>query len=403
MTPIHVAVLMAGSQFGGAERSLLSLVRSVGGAMRFTLILPAPGELSQVAPEAGAGCCLAPWPPRLLALGERSGAPSMATLAGALPAIRRAAVAVRERLAALDADVLVTNGIKPHVVGALALRTSRDLPLVWYLRESSEGRRLSRRALAAAAPRCDAAIAISTYVAADAGRYLPRAVPVTMAYNIVGLPFAGDREGIDAGGLDKIPGECWFATIGGLTALKGHDVFLRAGAAVSRELPSARFLIVGANRYAPEQHTGYEAQLRRLASDLGIDDRVTFLGHRRDVAALLRRIDVLVQSNTAPEGFGRSVAEAMSAGVPVIASRAWSFLELIEDSRTGWLVSPGDVAALARRMIEVARDADARRGVGERARAFITEATRAEQGVAAFSRAIESAIARRVETRPAFA
>ena len=384
MPPTHVAILVAGSHLGGAERSLLSLVIRAAGRMRFTLLLPEAGELADEAQRAGAGVSVTPWPARLLALGERSGGPSLAALACAVPAVRQAARAVRERIESARADVLVTNGIKPHLIGALALSGRPDLPLVWYLRESTEGRRLSRRVLALAARRCDAAIAISKYVAGDAGHYLPPTVPVDVAYNIVDVPFApGDDRA-----LPKAEGETWFASIGALSALKGHDVFLRAAAEVSRELPEARFLVVGANRYATEQHTGYEAQLRRLTGELGLGDRVTFAGHRRDVPALLRQIDVLVQSNTAPEGFGRSVAEAMSAGVPVIASRAWSFLELIEDGRTGWLVPVGDAAALAARMVAVGRNPGERRAVAERARVFIEETTDAERGVATLARVV---------------
>jgi glycosyltransferase involved in cell wall biosynthesis len=387
----HVAVLVSGGHLGGAERSLLSLVRRAAGQMRFTLLLPEAGELAHDAEQAGAGSSLTPWPARLLALGERSGRPSVATLASAVPAVRQAARAVRERVDAIGADVLVTNGIKPHVIGALALARRPNLPLVWYLRESTEGRGLSRRLLTVAARRCDAAAAISKYVAGDAGHYLPPKVPVEVAYNIIDVSFAPGDEAV----LPKADGECWFATIGGLTALKGHDVFLRAAAIVSCELPDARFLIVGANRYATEQHTGYEDRLRRLTTELGLAGRVIFTGHRRDVPALLRQIDVLIQSNTAPEGFGRAVAEAMSAGVPVIASRAWSFLELIEDGRTGWLAPVGDAGALAQRMIAAGRDPGQRRAVAERARTAIGETTNAERGVAAFARVIENAAHRR--------
>ena len=391
MPPIHVAILVAGSHLGGAERSLLSLVVRAAGRMRFTLLLPEAGELVHEAQRVGAVTLVTPWPARLLALGERSGGPSLVTLGRAVPAVRQAARAVRERVESVEADVLVTNGIKPHVIGAMALSGRPDLPLVWYLRESTEGRRLARRALALAGRRCDAAIAISKYVAGDAGQYLPPTVSVDVAYNIIDVPFPPG----DDPALPKAEGEIWFASIGALSALKGHDVFLRAAATVSRELQGARFLIVGANRYATEQHTGYEAQLRRLTSDLGIGDRVIFTGHRRDVPALLRQIDVLVQSNTAPEGFGRSVAEAMAAGVPVIASRAWSFLELIEDGRTGWLVPVGDAAALAQRMIAAGRDAGQRRDVAEQARAFIAETTGAERSIATFAQVIDGAAKKR--------
>lgn len=397
MPPTHVAVLVAGSLLGGAERSLLSLVRHAAGEMRFTVLMPEAGELADDAAQAGADAWVTPWPARVLALGERSGRPSLTTLVSAVPAVRRAARAVRERIEAIEADVLVTNGIKPHLIGALALSGRPDLPLVWYLRESTEGRRLSRRVLSFAARRCDGAIAISKYVAGDACYYLPPTVPVDIAYNIIDAPFASG----DDAELSKADGECWFATIGALTALKGHEVFLRAAALASRELPDARFLIVGANRYATEQHTGYELFLRRLADELGIGGRVTFTGHRRDVPVLLRQIDVLIQSNIAPEGFGRAVAEAMSAGVPVIASGAWSFSELIEDGRTGWLVPVGDVEALAQRMLTAGRNPVERRAVAERARAAISEITNASRGWAAFVRVVEESVQKRARTAQA--
>jgi glycosyltransferase involved in cell wall biosynthesis len=399
MPPIHVAILVAGSHLGGAERSLLSLVIRAAGTMRFTLLVPAAGELADEARRAGVGVAVTPWPARLLALGERSGGPSLAALARAVPAVRQAARAVREQLEAIGADVLITNGIKPHLLGALALSRRPDLPLVWYLRDSTEGRRLSRRMLGFAARRCDAALAISQYVADDAGHYLPPTVPVDVTYNIIDVPFppGDDRP------LPKADGECWFASIGSLTALKGHDVFLRAAARISGDLPDARFLLVGANQYATEQHTGYEARLRRLSHELGIADRVIFTGYRRDVPALLRQIDVLVQSNTAPEGFGRSVAEAMNAGVPVIASRAWSFLELIEDGQTGWLVPVGDAAALAQRMLAAGQSPEERRDVAERGRAFIGEMTNADRVVTTLGQVVDTAAKKRMPGASAWA
>jgi glycosyltransferase involved in cell wall biosynthesis len=389
----HVVVLMATGRLGGAERSMVSLIRSTTTALRFTLLLPESGELDQVAAAAGADALVVPWPRRVLALGERSGLPRPAALVRAVPpfwsAVGRLAALVRS----LRPDVFVTNGIKPHVMGALAARRVPGLPLVWYLRDSLEGRRLSRAIVARVSGRCDAAVAISKYVARDATTYLPPALQPEVVYNILGVPL--ERE-CDDEPIRKPAGELWFATIGGLTPLKGHDVFLKAAAVVSRERPEARFLIVGSNQYAPEQGLDYPEQLRALASRLHLDPVVRFLGRRRDVPRLLRQIDVVVQSNTAPEAFGRSVAEAMSAGRPVIASRGWSFPELIEDGRTGWLVTPGDVQALADRMLTAAIDPGMRQNIGERARAFITPITEPSRCAAAF----EAALARAAQRRP---
>jgi glycosyltransferase involved in cell wall biosynthesis len=399
MPKAQVAVVAGAGHLGGAERSLVSLIRTASPALRFTVILPDHGDLEAAVSEAGADAHVLPWPRALLTLGELSGRPGALALGSAIPAMRKTAHDLRELLRLARPDALVTNGVKPHALGALAARTLPGLPLVWYLRESLERRRLSRAVLRALSGRCDAAIAISRYVAEDAATYLPRTTQPTVIYNIVGVPVGQSDE---ARPVPKPEGEVWFASIGGLTALKGHDVFLQAAARVTRDHPEARFLIVGGNRYVSEQHLHYEANLRRLVHELGLGGVVRFLGHRSDVPALLRRVDVLVQSNTAPEGFGRSVVEAMTEGVPVIASGAWSFLELIEDERTGWLVPPGDVPALAARMTACLRSPDTRRETGARARASVSRLVDPPASAATFEATVHAVIARRAAS-PAFA
>lgn len=383
---------MATGHLGGAERSLVSLIKSSTTARRFTLLLPELGELGVAAAEAGADTRVVPWPSRVIALGERSGLPHPTALARAVAPFWRAVARVAAHVGSLRPDLVVTNGIKPHVIGTLALRKFPTVPLVWYLRDSLEGRQLSRTIVRRVSGRCDAAVAISQYVARDAATYLPATLRPVVVYNILGVPL--DHESDDEP-IRKPAGELWFATIGALTPLKGHDVFLKAAAIVSRERSEARFLIVGANHYASEQGLDYPARLRDLARRLRLDSVVRFLGQRHDVQRLLGQIDVVVQCNTAPEAFGRSVAEAMRAGVPVIASRGWSFSELIEDDQTGWLVTPGDVQALAERMLAVARDARARQDIGARARRFIMPITEPSSCAAAFDAAMTGAAGRR--------
>lgn len=86
-------------------------------------------------------------------------------------------------------------------------------------------------------------------------------------------------------------------------------------------------------------------EMQALASQLGLDERVRFLGARRDVAALLSAAQIfLLISNW--EGFPRSILEAMRAGLPVVASNVGGVAEAVTDGETGLLVARGDVAAL---------------------------------------------------------
>lgn len=88
---------------------------------------------------------------------------------------------------------------------------------------------------------------------------------------------------------------------------------------------------------------------KELAAELGISDRVQFLGERHDVAHLLHQSDVfLLISNW--EGFPRSILEAMRAGIPVIASDVGGSSESVTDNHTGFLIPRGDIDLLQQKL-----------------------------------------------------
>jgi glycosyltransferase involved in cell wall biosynthesis len=122
--------------------------------------------------------------------------------------------------------------------------------------------------------------------------------------------------------------------------------------------------VSGGAIYETEGHEGYADRLMRRAVDLGLGGRVHFLGNRDDVPEILAALDVLVHVPSAPEPFGRVVAEAMAVGKPVIAARAGGLPEIVEDEVTGLLVPPGDVAATAAALTRLLRDPALRARLG---------------------------------------
>ncbi|MFN7257897.1 MAG: glycosyltransferase [bacterium] len=122
--------------------------------------------------------------------------------------------------------------------------------------------------------------------------------------------------------------------MGRLHPNKGFDVLLRALAL----LPRGHVYLAGAG---PE-----EAALRALAAELGITERVSFLGWRRDIGALLAAADMFICSSR-QEPLGNIVLEAWSATKPVIAAAAQGPSELISDGKDGVLVPREDAVALA--------------------------------------------------------
>jgi glycosyltransferase involved in cell wall biosynthesis len=140
---------------------------------------------------------------------------------------------------------------------------------------------------------------------------------------------------------------------GRITPWKGQHIFLNALV----ELPDVRGLIVGEALFTGEDRR-YSRELRKLAAQLGIADRIHFTGFCSDIVPLLLSVDIVVHCSTSPEPFGRVIVEAMLAGRPVIATRAGGAREIVTDNNTGLLVEPGDAHALAAAIQRLLGDQD---------------------------------------------
>lgn len=134
------------------------------------------------------------------------------------------------------------------------------------------------------------------------------------------------------------------AAIGRVSSLKGVDVLIRAVAAL-RDWPELTALIVG----GPQRHQeNYMESLHALARELGVEGRVVFAGSQRKIPEIAALADVVCSCNVRkPESFGRTVAEALAMGTPVIAAAHGGVLDIVRPGQDGFLVPPGDVAALA--------------------------------------------------------
>ncbi|MFV0526936.1 MAG: glycosyltransferase, partial [Acidimicrobiales bacterium] len=145
-------------------------------------------------------------------------------------------------------------------------------------------------------------------------------------------------------GLD--PDRPVVGTVGNLTAKKDHRTLLQAVAG-GRMDPGAQVLIVGSGPL--------EDDLRRYAAEIGLADRVWFLGTRSDVFGLLALLDVFVLSSRY-EGFPIALVEAMTSGVPVVAAAVGGVPELVVDHENGRLVPPGRPDRLGETISEVLAD-----------------------------------------------
>jgi len=123
-----------------------------------------------------------------------------------------------------------------------------------------------------------------------------------------------------------------------LDPVKGVRYLIRAFGILSGARDDVRLVLVGDGEE--------KAELAALVKDMGIEGKVCFAGQRSDVPDLLHAMDVFVLPSL-NEGYGRVVVEAMSAGLPIVASRVGGVPTLVEDGENGLLVPAGDPEAIA--------------------------------------------------------
>jgi glycosyltransferase involved in cell wall biosynthesis len=155
-----------------------------------------------------------------------------------------------------------------------------------------------------------------------------------------------------------------------LAPWKGHPVFLRAAALLRDAGVDAQFLAVGEPAF---DDPAYGESLKRMAVELGLGGRAHFLGYRRDVAAVMAAVDLVVHASVLPEPLGLTPLEAMALRKPVVAVGAGGVRETVLPDVTGLLVPPNDPEAMAAAMRRILADAGLRRAMGDAGRRRVEE------------------------------
>lgn len=181
--------------------------------------------------------------------------------------------------------------------------------------------------------------------------------------------------------LGIAPSEFVIGNVANFTPKKNHELLLDAYAQLQRSVPHSRLVLVG-------QFAGREGHLRLRAEKLAVSDRVVMTGPRSDAVRIVQALDVFAMSSSF-EGLPIALLEAMSLGRPAVCTAVGGIPEAVNDGVEGFLVPPGDAAAMALSFARLAADRDLRRSMGLAARARVKR----EFDIAATVRRLESVYA----------
>ena len=340
MTPHRVLYVHHVGRIAGAERSLLLLFRHLDRA-RVTPLLatPAPSPFAEAARALDVEVLPVAFAP-------------LRRVGGVL----RAAWSLRRAVRARGVALLHANGPRTNVPAGIAGRLA-GVPVVWHARNLIwGGMRDIDRTLAPLATRivCNSdairarfrgdARALTIMNAIDAAEFHPEVMPAALRAE-----------------LGRPAGTLLVGIVGRIGLGKGHEHFVDAALRLVADGVDAQFVIVG-DTASPEDATRVEA-LRRRIKDAGGDDRIHFVGHRDDVPAVMRALDVLVLASDA-EPCGRVLFEAAACGIAIVATNTGGTPEIVRDGREALLVPPRDPGVLATAVRRLLQDVSLRVRLG---------------------------------------
>lgn len=294
--------------------------------------------------------------------------------------------------------VLVNGLVNPH--GAIAAHLEK-IPVVWQLLDTFAPMPLRRMMMPLVGVIADSIM--------SSGMGVAREHPGALAFGERLVPFfsivdsQAFRNGADVRGrareeLGLAADDFVVGNVNNLNPMKGHDTFVRAAAALLRERPKTRFVILGAQY---DQHAGYTTALWREAARLGrrLGKELIVVDPEGHVSELAPAFDVFwLSSNPRSEGVSTVVGEAMALELPVVATDVGSVREAVDDGTTGNLVPACDPGALAAATYPLVDNRELRLKLGragrERAEELYSLVACTEQHFSAFDHALRHRAAR---------
>jgi len=357
---LNILYLNPTAEIGGAEISLLLLLRSLNKKhFRPIVILPCLGPLQNSLSSNGIEIITRP----LKKINIRNPLPYLYTIYRLTKLMRQLSIGL------IHCNMEICNQY------AFIAARLNGLPIVCHTRNILSKRAFQRMFLGGA----DVLIANSKATASSYTQYVSKDQRVEIIYNAADcVQFYPEGECNLRSRFNINNNGFVIGLIGQITPNKGQDVFIRALAQVVRKHPNVRALVVGDT--VIDDSKWFLVELKQLVQELGISDKVIFTGFVKNITDLYRCLDIVVLPSRS-EGFGRTIAEAMAMGKPVIASRVGGLPELISEGETGLLVPPGDSNSLADAIVKLVENRSLAKKLGFNGRRKVKEQFSVEKNV----------------------
>lgn len=341
--------------FGGGQISLLEFLTNIDRAKYDPLVIVGEeGKLKNEIEKLGIECCIL----RMLSLKKINPFPYFAGLWRIFNYVRKMRI-----------KLIHSNTSRATLYAGPVAKILR-VPLVWHVRIPHPDKLLDRFLV----PFCSRIIAVSRTVKKRFNGF--KKAKVEVVYNGV------DTEKFSPG---SVPDEARkrfhinredvvVGTIGRISPEKGFEYLITAIRDVVVEYPQVKVLIVG------NGNEEYRRYLQGKINEAELSSNIMFTGFYGNISLILRCLDIYCLPSLS-EGFNRSILEAMSCQLPVIASNVGGNIEVVQDGVNGLLVPPGNSERLAAAIIKLLKDREKAQNLGLEGRQFIKKNFSTEKNV----------------------
>jgi len=353
--PQRILFISHGPMLYGAQRSLLALLAGINREQYSPyLLVPREGPLTDEVKALNIPVFISPlkhW----VAFGQEAKKNWSARAFNVINGLNKRVCIIADLISEHDIHIVYTNTVT-CIEGALAARKT-GRPHLWHLREHVAGNKdlkalLTPSIISRTIGSLSAHVIVNSKALGKAYSCPALSAKTTVVYNGISL---GDFDR-EKGGGDALRKELGLnentkiiASIASLTPRKGYGTFIEAASKIKASFTDVTFLAIG------EGERDFVNTLKKKVALLDLNDNFYFLGWRSDVNKILEGVDLLIIP-CEQEAFGRTVVEAMAAGVPVVSTRCGGPEEIIVDNETGFLVPLNDPDSIAKAAIRILND-----------------------------------------------